>query len=232
MPPVVLTGSSEAGRVVGDLGRATAGFRDQYYGLRGAVVEAAGPHDERPRLVTSGLIDPAACRWGGRRCASIAARGRPRSSTSTGSPPRIRRWRRGARPCLSRSSSSPPRRVIEAAVDRTGTWWPSVPTIAVTAPPEALDHLLAVLLAPPVSAWAFGEAAGAALSSDALRLRASQIAAIPLPPPGAAWDAAATILADTAHSADADAADAAGRPNSAVGDVPRSAETCSRRSGR
>ncbi|MEZ5136692.1 MAG: N-6 DNA methylase [Acidimicrobiales bacterium] len=200
VPSVVLTGSSEAGPSSVTWAR--------HGGVPGPVLRAAapssrpaGPHDERPRLVTSGLIDPAACRWGGRRCASIAARGRPRSSTSTGSPPRIRRWRRGARPCLSRSSSSPPRRVIEAAVDRTGTWWPSVPTIAVTAPPEALDHLLAVLLAPPVSAWAFGEAAGAALSSDALRLRASQIAAIPLPPPGAAWDAAATILADATEGA-------------------------------
>ncbi|MCB1250635.1 MAG: N-6 DNA methylase, partial [Acidimicrobiales bacterium] len=218
VPPVVLTGSSEAGRVVGDLGRATAGFRDQYYGLRGAVVEAAGPHDERPRLITSGLIDPAACRWGR---APVRFDRRPWTAPVVdldwlaAEDPAVAAW--GEALLVPKLVVATQTRVIEAAVDRTGTWWPSVPTIAVTAPPEALDHLLAVLLAPPVSAWAFGEAAGAALSSDALRLRASQIAAIPLPPPGAAWDAAATILADTAHSADADAADAAA--NSAVGDV-------------
>ena len=51
-----------AAGTLGDRCRLTANFRDQYYGLVPAVVDdGAGPP-----LVTSGLIDPATCRWGER----------------------------------------------------------------------------------------------------------------------------------------------------------------------
>ena len=56
-PPVVSTG-----RTLGDVATFTADFRDQYYGLVGAV----GDDVDGPPLVTSGLIDPGVCHWGSR----------------------------------------------------------------------------------------------------------------------------------------------------------------------
>jgi hypothetical protein len=62
--------------------------------------------------------------------------------------------------------------------------------------PVDLDlwHVLAVLLAPPISAWALREAGGAALSGDAVKLSATQLRAIPLPAGRADWDGAAVAL--------------------------------------
>jgi hypothetical protein len=70
-----------------------------------------------------------------------------------------------------------------------------VPTVALTCAPERLWHAAAVLLAPPVSAWALGRHAGAALSADAIKLSARQVLGIPLPSDDRAWDEGAACLA-------------------------------------
>ena len=54
--------STGGGATLGDIAVVTVDFRDQYYGLVGAV----GDHLEGPPLVTSGSIDPGVCRWGER----------------------------------------------------------------------------------------------------------------------------------------------------------------------
>jgi hypothetical protein len=51
-----------AGPVLGDLAPFAVDFRDQYYGLVGAVSDDA----DGPPLVTSGLIEPGRCLWGER----------------------------------------------------------------------------------------------------------------------------------------------------------------------
>jgi len=94
-------------------------------------------------------------------------------------------------------------RVIEAAVDLDGSWWPSVPTIAVaprSAAPADLWSLAAVLSAPPVSAWALRHYGGTALSGDAIKLSAAQILTIPLPGGSDAW-ASGAVAARAAHRA-------------------------------
>ncbi|MBW8827616.1 MAG: N-6 DNA methylase, partial [Acidobacteria bacterium] len=58
VPPVSLDGPALGGHA-----RVTAGFRDEYYGLLPLLRESQ-PGDAP--VVTSGLIDPAACRWGAR----------------------------------------------------------------------------------------------------------------------------------------------------------------------
>jgi len=179
VPDVALGGHG----VLGDRARVAAGFRDEYYSLVPLVREAQ-PGDAP--LVTSGLIDPARLRWGAR----VARFGR-------------RRWER---PAIDPASRPPwavalgvPKvlvatqtRVVEAVADADGSTVPVTPVLSVV-PNGDLDlgHLLAVLLAPPVTAWALREAGGAALSSDAVKLSASQLRLVPLPPAGAAWDEAA-----------------------------------------
>ena len=70
-----------------------------------------------------------------------------------------------------------------------------MPVISVVpADPSRLWHVLAVLLAPPVSAWAIRAWGGTALSSSAVKLGAPQVRAVPMPRRCASWDAAAAQL--------------------------------------
>jgi hypothetical protein len=92
-------------------------------------------------------------------------------------------------------------RVLEAAVDASGAWYPSVPTVALTCDRTRLWHAAAVVLAPPISAWAFHRHAGAALSSQAIKLSARQVLLAPLPVDDEAWGRAARTLEGAASSA-------------------------------
>jgi hypothetical protein len=88
-------------------------------------------------------------------------------------------------------------RVIEAAVDVDGSVVPSVPVISVV-PRELAEmdvwHALAVVLAPPVTAWAVRRWGGTALSSSALKLGAPNVREIPVPASRVPWDRAADLL--------------------------------------
>ncbi len=179
---------------LGSIASATAGFRDQFYGLTDHVVdrEDADEH-EWPRLVTCGAIDPAACTWGAR---SVRYAGRrwqhPRVDVAGIGDAAVRQWvldRLVPKVVLATQT-----KVLEAAVDVEGTWVPSTPVIAVHAAPDALFRVLAVLLAPPVSAWAASGFAGTALASDAIKLSARQVLEAPLPVHEAPWAEAASAL--------------------------------------
>ena len=171
VPPVDL--SANAGRVA-DLASATAGFRQQYYGLV-PFVSDDGPGAP---LVTAGLIGPGSCAWG-RQPVRFAKRrfAAPRLDLDAleAGDPTLGAWvRRRLRPKVV---VAPQTRVIEAAVDEEGTWVPSVPVVAVHPHrPEDLWALGAALLAPPVAAWAAARYLGAGLGPTALKLSASQIA--------------------------------------------------------
>lgn len=179
---------------LGSIASATAGFRDQFYGLTDHVVdrEHADEH-EWPRLVTCGVIDPAACTWGARPVRYAGLRWQhPRVDLAGIGDAAVRQWvtdRLVPKVVLATQT-----RVLEAALDRDGTWVPSTPVIAVHAPAEALFRVLAVLLAPPVSAWAASGFAGTALASDAIKLSARQVLQAPLPVRDAEWVRAATAL--------------------------------------
>jgi SAM-dependent methyltransferase len=162
-----------------ELATATAGFRDQFYGL----VPFVGDGVEGPALVTTGLIDLDHCAWG-ERPARFARRtfAAPRIDVLAlgATDPRLAAWvERQRRPKVLVATQT---RVIEAVVDDHGDWIPSVPVIAVH--PRRLDDLwavAAVLMAPPVSAWAAQRHLGAGLGSTSLKLSASQVLQLPLP---------------------------------------------------
>jgi hypothetical protein len=205
VPPVDL--GRDDGDRLGSWCAATAGFRDQFYGLAPFVVEAEDGDDPRPRLVTCGLLDPARLRWG---TASTRFAGRQWRSPVVD----LDRLRAEGAPALAawvtdrlvpKVVVATQTRVLEAAVDEEGRWFPSVPTIAVTpAVPgnPAADpwRVAAVVLAPPVSAWALARHGGAALSDDALRVSARQLLDAPLPPAGVDWSAAVGHLTRAAAS--------------------------------
>jgi SAM-dependent methyltransferase len=189
--------------VLGDLGPCTADFRDQYYGLvpfvREAMSGAVGPGEAA--LVTTGLIEPAECRWGRtptrfakqRYVAPVVdldalrADGALASWAGSRLVPKVLVATQGA--------------VLEGVVDVDGAWLPSVPTLVCTPPPDRLWHVLAVLLAPPVVALAAASYLGTGLSARSVKLSAKQLAALPLPADRAAWDRGAE-LARAAQEAD------------------------------
>jgi SAM-dependent methyltransferase len=186
---------------VGDLAVCTADFRDQYYGLVPHVRDG-GPGTP---LITSGLVEPAACEWGRRRT-RFARQDYDAPVVDVpalaAADPRLGAW--AASRLVPKLLVAGQGRVIEAVVDERGEWLPSVPVVSVL-PHDAADlwRILAVLLAPPVVADAAARYLGTGLSPGSVKVSARQVAALPLPPDAAGWAAGADLaregrLADTA----------------------------------
>ncbi len=168
----------------------TAGFRDQFYGLRGAVVEDAdGPHP----LITCGLIDPLCNRWGTVSCRYDRRRWEMPVVLLDRVDEPVRGWfEQCLRPKLLVATQT---RVIEIVIDPDGSMIPCTPVVVVIPhDPDTIWHLAAALCAPVTSAGVVGSAAGSGLSADAIRVSAAQLATVVLPPPGSAWDEAAGFV--------------------------------------
>jgi SAM-dependent methyltransferase len=182
--------------VVADRAALNANFRDEYYGLVGAVVESStlGP-DERvaaPPLVTSGLIDPGRCHWGERpvrfaKHTYVAPRVDLRRLDG-----RMTAWAR--RKLVPKVLVANQTRIIEAVVDHAGAWLPGVPTTTVTPVATGDDsdtgtrtsavsvaELAAVLTSPVASLAAWHAAAGTGLSARNVRLGPSLLGGLPWP---------------------------------------------------
>jgi hypothetical protein len=180
---------------LGELVSVTAGFRDQFYGLAPHVVELPTERDAGVApLVTSGLIDPGMVRWGDRPArmgGAVWSRPAVRLDSLSGDPALARWVEHRLRPKIVIATQT---RVIEAAPDPDGRWIPSTPVLAAHVDGDDLWRALAVLLAPPTSALARSRYAGAALSADAIKLSARQVADLPLPADTRRWNRAATRL--------------------------------------
>ncbi|MDZ7677928.1 MAG: hypothetical protein U5K29_05220 [Acidimicrobiales bacterium] len=183
---------------LGELVSATAGFREQFYGLAPLVAEHPDGdtgHDGLAPLVTSGLIDPGSVAWGRRpaRMGGITW-ARPAVDLTRLDPAApLGRWvNQRRRPKLLVATQT---KVIEAAPDPAGELIPSTPVIAAHVDGDDLWRALAVLLAPPVTAWARARYTGAALSATAIKLSARQVEGLPLPVDSNRWAAAADLLA-------------------------------------
>ena len=182
---------------------ATADFRDQYYGLVGFVKDANGRVPDginTAALITTGLIDPAELHWGTRSTkfnktdytAPVVDLNALRSESELGD------W--AANRLVPKLLLATQTRVIEVVVDEAGVLLPSVPVITVTTHGISLWHAAAALMSPPITAWAAARYMGAALSIDALKLSASQVLSLPLPPSSAAWDSAAALIRDASNT--------------------------------
>ena len=161
------------GPVLGDIAAFTADFRDQYYGLVGAVNDGA----VGPPLITSGLIEPNEC-WWGRRTVRFAKQRftAPRVDLASLSPA-LQRW--ASRRLVPKILVANQTRHIEAVIDRQGAWLPSVPVITCTT--DRLDEVAAVLHSEAATDWVRYHAAGSGLSASTVRLTARLLASIPLP---------------------------------------------------
>lgn len=166
---------------VGDVADATADFRDEYYGLKGAIIESEG--DDRPKLITTGLIDLAAVRWG-RSPARLHGRAwtSPRADLAVMEPRLAARARAKLVPKLLLATQTA---VLEVVADERGELLPVTPVVSVLPRPrlgpECLWRLGAALASPPLSAIAAARYFGAALTPSAIKVSAAQVLRLPLP---------------------------------------------------
>ena len=182
----------------------TAGFRDQFYGLKEYVFEKHLCEGDWAPLITVGMIDPFRNRWG---------KGAFRYANKSWIEPvvdldalkngnsELYHWVRDRlRPKVLVATQT---KVLEVLPDPEGCFIPSTPVISVECDPKDIWRISAALSSPAASARAFARAAGAALSSDTLKLSATQISEIPLPEKTHEWNQAAQF-AKKAYSADSE----------------------------
>jgi hypothetical protein len=179
---------------IADLAEVIAGFRDEYYGLVAAVRERAPADDAVAPLITSGLIDWLGCSWGRRpaRFAKRTWRAPVVDLTELESVGGRAAQRWVARSRVPKLLVATQTRVVEAAVDMSGSWVPSVPVVAVMPhDPADLWRVAAAVASPAATAWLLGRAPGTALARDAIKVAAPDLLALPLPADRGAWDEAA-----------------------------------------
>ncbi|MCU1395623.1 MAG: hypothetical protein JWM34_4051 [Ilumatobacteraceae bacterium] len=170
-------GAVRSDGTLGAFALVTANFRDQYYGLVGAVSDAA----DGPPLITTGLIDVAECHWGSRQT---------RFAKQTFTAPRVDRsalapfMQRWAERCLvPKVLVATQTRVLEAVVDEQGEWLPAVPVIRVVPDPATtqLWDVAAVLTSPVASALIAAQSVGSGLSATTVRVSQRTLGALPWP---------------------------------------------------
>ncbi|MCH2147842.1 MAG: N-6 DNA methylase [Phycisphaerales bacterium] len=192
-------------RTVGDLAETTADFRDQYYGLRGCVSDALHhtPKQGHVRLITTGLVDPAACRWGqkstkydGRKWnRPVVDLDQVRSTTDLGP------WT--AQRLVPKLLLATQTKVLEVCVDPHGAFLPLTPLVTVQPHDAAtLWHIAAAIASPVTTAIASARYLGTARSTEAIKLSASQTGALPLPDDGPHWDTAADAFQAASEAVD------------------------------
>lgn len=224
---------------LGERATATAGFRDEYYGLVPHVRDLdpgeTGPPPGWSPLVTTGLVDVGACAWGHRTVRFARQRfDRPvvdRAAVEAGGG-RAAAWLRVTGvPKLVVATQT---RVGEAAVDIDGSWVPGTPLVAVLprlpgrldlmASEDPLDvveslqpldlveelwRLAAVVCSPVGSAVALAQTAGSGRARHTIRPRVDTVEALPLPVDLQAWDEGAAALRARDQAAFAEAMAAA-----------------------
>lgn len=172
VPPLRAAGT------LADHGLVTANFRDQYYGLVGAVRDDLP--DDAPPLITTGLIDPGQCHFGRRST---------RFAKTTYSAPRVdrsmlvpfmQRW--AARCLVPKVLVATQTHVIEAVVDVEGRWLPAVPVVRVVPTnPADVWRVAAVLTSPAASAVIASQSAGSGLSATTVRVSQRTLGMLPWP---------------------------------------------------
>jgi hypothetical protein len=211
------------GGTIGDLAESTADFRDQYYGLDGFLVDDADiasadrRADQYPKLVTTGLIDLAACRWGSDSTRVLKRRWNA---------PRIDRGRMAREGTLDPWITARLRtkiilatqtRVLELFVDADGEFIPSLPLITITPRlPGDLWKVAAAIASPVATAIAFARHDGAAMTVDAIKLSASQTLQLPNPTDASWWQRGAERLEEAHRAPDARTRESALRAFGAV----------------
>ena len=178
-----------------DIAVCTADFRDQYYGLIPYVAESVveNPEPGFAPLVSVGLIDLGVQKWGEKFVkfgGGVFARPVVDVVRLTHGNPKLGAW--ASSRLVPKILVATQTKIVEAVVDERGEWLPSVPVLSVLPhDPAMIWRVMAVLAHPMISAWLAQQSMGSGLSATTMRIRASQLADIPLPADPTVWDGAA-----------------------------------------
>lgn len=161
------------GPVLADIAHFAVDFRNQYYGLVGAV----GDDFDGPPLITCGLIEPGRCLWGERSTRFAKQKfAAPRVALDKLSPA-MKRW--AASRLVAKILIANQTRTIEAVHDSDGAWLPSVPVITCTTADP--DRVLSVLASSSANEWVHYHAGGSGLAAGTVRLGPRLLGSIPIP---------------------------------------------------
>jgi hypothetical protein len=185
----------QSNSVIGQYASATADFRDQYYPLAPYVHESEGCAGPCTPLVTTGLVDWMTNEWGRKqtRFNKVSYEAPEVSIRVLGEEhPDLYRWSQSRLwPKILVATQT---KVIEAWPDVDGVSLPSIPLISVVPFPGYFWMTLAAILSPVTSLVAFERFHGSALSSDAIKLSATQLMSMPAPSNSDLWVESAGIL--------------------------------------
>lgn len=176
-----------SGATLGAIADVTAGFREEFYAVARFVAEGEAD-DPRPRLVTSGAIEPGCTTWGARPSTVL----RRRFLHPVVDVEALGMWANGADGCRRLVTIMGRRREpkvlvatqtrrLEAVCDPDGSLWPSVPVVSVL--PKDADPwpAYAVLVSTEATSWLARRSVGTGLSRGAVRVSASVLSTLPLP---------------------------------------------------
>ncbi len=178
-----------------DIAVCTADFRDQYYGLIPYVGEsvAESPEPGFAPLISVGLIDLGVQKWGEKPVkfgGGVFARPVVDMVRLTHGNPKLGAWANSR--LVPKILVATQTKIVEAVADECGEWLPSVPVLSVLPhDPAMIWRVMAVLVHPMISAWLAQQSMGSGLSATTMRIRANQLADIPLPADPTVWDGAA-----------------------------------------
>ncbi len=194
-----------SGGSLGGIADASADFRDEYYALEGAIVEAAaGSGPATPPVLTSGLVDLACCRWGESPTRLHRTRWMAPCIEASRLAERHRAWL--ARRLVPKVVLATQTRLLEAFVDAEGRFLPCTPLISIMPRrPEDLWRVAAVAASPASTLRLRREHAGTALTDDAIKPTAAAVRSLPLPADRIRWDRSAAALRDAHAAASAEA---------------------------
>ena len=208
--PEIASIAAGDGATIGAIAAATADFRDQFYGLRGAIVDRADADGGLfPKLVSTRHVDLARCRWGAVRVKILFEKyDAPRADRAAlEADDAMRAWMHAR--LVPKILVATQTKAMEAVVDERGEWLPVVPILTATLregagrdPDIDLWMLAAAVASPVVTAEAARISYGAALSSTAIKLSAKQLLAMPLPRDRRAWQESARRFREASAARD------------------------------
>ncbi len=190
--PVLPVGMRKPADRLESLVTATAGFRDEYYGLTKAAREETSAGRPGLKLVTVGSVEPLVTTWGAEQIRLAGQRWSRPVVDLDDLDDKVRRWTENQlQPKIVLATQS---KVLEPVIDTNGRLVPLTPLLSVLCRPDDLHLVAAVLLAPPVVALSWQRTFGTAMSVDALKLAARDVGDLPLPQNRRAWYRAAALL--------------------------------------
>ena len=187
-------------RTLAALATATAGFREQFYGLAPYVIELpAGSFDSTryAPLITTGLLDPFHDRWGHHPIRFAKKRWHTPVvdliALREGNE-KLDGW--VSQRLVPKVLVAPQAKILEVLADPDGRLVPSTPVVSVEVRRDStcsVWHIAALVSSPAIAAWAFRQSAGSGLGASTIRVPARVLLDVPLPRGSSHWDDAAHL---------------------------------------